>query len=277
MPSASLAVVLRAGAAAVALVLAGRAGAQQAPAQGGAAAASAADPSPAKLDAARAALAKWVETKTLIGKEKSDWTVGKSVMTERIDLVKQEIEAVRAKIAEADKSIAANEGTKAELAAQQATLSQTSAALQTAVTDLERRTKRLLARLPEVVRDRVALFSQRIPEQPQETKATLADRYANVISVLNEVNKFDREVSVSSEVRQLPDGRSAQVRVLYVGIGQAYYVTADGKTAGIGTAGGDGWVWTPADEHAAAIARSIAVHQNEQPAAFVGVPVRIQQ
>jgi hypothetical protein len=59
---------------------------------------------------------------------------------------------------------------------------------------------------------------------------------------LNEVNKFNREITVSSEVLTLSGGASAEVTALYVGIGKAYYVSRNGSAAGIGTASPDGWV-----------------------------------
>lgn len=50
----------------------------------------------------------------------------------------------------------------------------------------------------------------------------------------NELNKFQREVTVTSEVRQLADGTSAEVTVLYIGVSCAFYASADGRAAGLG-------------------------------------------
>lgn len=75
---------------------------------------------------------------------------------------------------------------------------------------------------------------------------SLSERFLNVVGVLNEVNKFQREVTVTSEVRKLAEtGSSAEVTAVYVGIGQGYYTTANGKSAGIGNATATGWEWTP--------------------------------
>ena len=56
---------------------------------------------------------------------------------------------------------------------------------------------------------------------------TIAERYQNVVGVLNEVNKFNQDIHVVSELMELPDQPSvkAQVRAIYFGLGQAYYVT----------------------------------------------------
>lgn len=232
---------------------------------------------PQQLDTVRAALEKWVETRNLISRERADWVVGRGVLAERLDMIKREIETVRGRIAETDKSIAANDKAKSDLTTRKMALEEASTALRETANGVEQRTLALLPRLPESLQERVRPYSQRIPLEPAKAEKTpLSERFASVVSVLNEVNKFNREVSVESEVRALPDGRSARVRVLYVGVGQAYYVTSTQDAAGVGSAGPNGWVWTAANDQAPAIARAIAMHQNEQPAAFVGLPLRIQ-
>jgi hypothetical protein len=105
---------------------------------------------------------------------------------------------------------------------------------------------------------------------------SLGERFVNVLGVLNEVSKFNGDITVRSELRPLPDGSSAEVQLLYVGLGQAYYATSDGGSAGVGRPGAEGWIWESADEHAPGIAEAIAILKNEQVPAYVPLPVRIQ-
>ncbi|MCG8432352.1 MAG: DUF3450 domain-containing protein, partial [Candidatus Omnitrophica bacterium] len=113
------------------------------------------------------------------------------------------------------------------------------------------------------------------PERPDETKLSLGERFQNIVGVLNEVSKFNREITLASEVRNLPDGTSAEVTTIYVGIGKAYYVNNKGDIAGIGSASENGWRWRTANEAAPEIARAIAILKNEQAAAFTQLPVEI--
>jgi hypothetical protein len=83
-------------------------------------------------------------------------------------------------------------------------------------------------------------------------------------------------MTVASEVRSLPDGTSAVVTALYVGLGHAYYVGVEGRIAGVGTPSPDGWVWRPANDAAPAIAEAIAILSNEKPAGFVRLPLRVE-
>ena len=235
-----------------------------------------ADMTDGDVDKTRAALEKWVETRRIISQEKRDFELGREMLTERIELVQREIESLRGKIGEADKSITEADKKRAELLEENEKLKEASASLSGTVIKLEARIKEFLKRLPDPIRERVKPLSQRFPENPDETKLSLGERFQNIVGVLNEVNKFNREITVTSEVRKLPDGTSAQVTALYIGIGQAYYVNGKRDVAGIGTASPEGWVWTPANKAAAGIAKAIAILKNETEAAFVQLPIEIQ-
>ena len=223
----------------------------------------------------RSVLEKWVETRRVISKERRDWRLGRQVLEDRIRLVKREIEALRTRIGEAEASIAEADEKRAGLVEENEQLKRSSAALDGTVEELERRTTELLARVPDPVRERVRPLSQRFPEDPDETKLSLAQRFQNVVGVLNEVNKAHREVTVASEVRTIRGGLTAEVAAIYLGIGQGYYVSTNGDAAGVGSSSADGWTWTPADDAAAEIARAIAILKNEQIAEFVRLPIRI--
>lgn len=234
------------------------------------------DPIPReKVDDTRAVLEKWVETRRLIAKEKRDWALGKEVLHDRIDLVKREIETLRKRIKDAEDNIADADKKRSELVEENERKKEISKSLSETVLNLEGRTQVLLKRLPDPIRERVKPLSQRLPEDPKETKLSLSERFQNVVGILNEVNKFNREITVISEVRTLGQGTTAEVTSLYVGIGQAYYVSANHKAAGVGVATADGWVWKAANEAAPQIAEAIAIMKNEKPAGFVQVPVRV--
>ncbi len=227
------------------------------------------------VDGVRATLEKWVESQKVISQEQRDWALGKEMINERIDLVQQEMDALKEKIADAEKSISEADKKRAGLVEDNEKLQAASSALDGTVLSLEQNTKTLINRLPDPIRDRIKPLSQRIPDDVKETKLSLAERFQNIVGILNEVNKFSREITLTSEVRSLEDGTSAEVTALYVGIGQAYYASADGKLAGTGTASADGWIWTANNGVAAEVMNAIAILKNEQVASFVQLPVEI--
>lgn len=224
----------------------------------------------------RAVLEELTQTQRTLSGEKRDWALSRELLRDRIDMVQREIEARRASIADATAGITETDGKIAELTAENERLKQASAAFHARIVALEGRVRTLLTRLPEPIRDRVKVLSQRLPADSNATDLSLSERYQYVVGILNEINKFQREVAVTSEVRELEDGTSAEVTALYVGLGQAYYVTFDGLHAGVGRPGDAGWVWTPANESAPAVQRAVAIVKGEEGAAFVPLPVRIE-
>lgn len=237
------------------------------------------------LSDARSALQQWVETRRVIANEKRDWTLGREMLSNRTELLTAEIEGLVEKTDEADRTISQTDDKIGALESDKATLENALASLDGMIRQLEQRTLALLKRLPDPVRDRVRPLSQQIPVPDEsgaiETRLSVPARFANVIGVLNEVNRSNREVSVTSEVRTLPDGTTAEVTALYVGVAYGYYSGANGTIAGVGRppapgANADGWVWTPANDAADRIAAAIAIVQNEQVAEFVQLPVTVQ-
>lgn len=225
------------------------------------------------LEDSRQALQDWVQTRQLISQEKHEWVQGRELLKGRVDLVQREIQTIQERTQEAQDSMDGASKQREELVLENETLKVSSEAFLTDVKRLEARMRGLLGRLPQPLVERVSSLSQRIPAEGAETKLGLSDRYLNIVGILNEVDRFHREVTLTSEVHELPGGKTAEVAVMYVGLGQAYYVTNGGDHAGIGTASSEGWVWTPADKFAKEISKAIAILKNEEIAQFVCLPV----
>lgn len=227
---------------------------------------------------ARASLEQMVATRRQISAERRDWELGRVLLQERIELAQREIAALRARAQESRASLAETERKHAELQAEAQRRRQAAQTMAEAVAGLEQRTLQLLARLPDPIREHVRSLSQRLPGAGEGAVPGLIERYRNLVGILNEVDKFHRLITRSTELRELGDGSQGQVTVtaLYLGISFGCYVSGDGRTAGVGSAGADGWVWTRNDQIAGAVQRAVAMLANEQPAEFIEVPVRIQ-
>jgi hypothetical protein len=224
----------------------------------------------------REALERWVETKRLICKEWQDWRTEKALLDDRIQLVRRETESLKEatglitnNIVEADQKLAESTAKIDELKAATAGLGQD-------IVRIESGVLALLARVPTPISERVKPLSQRIPGPGAETRMGLSERFQNVIGILNEVNKFSREITVTSEVRDQPDGGKAEVSVVYLGLARAYYCNASSGLAGIGRPGPEGWIWEPRNDLAQVVADTIAIYRNEKPAGYVLLPGVVQ-
>lgn len=221
----------------------------------------------------RTAIETWVETRRILSRETQEWRVAREVLDGRADLLAREVETIEKQIAQTTNEIGELDVKLAEARAQRERLVAATAGLDESIAALERRVRALLPRVPAPLRERVEPLSQRIPAEGAASPASLAERFQNVIGVLNEMQKFAREIQVTSEVRDFGDGGRVEVTVLYVGLAQAYFVNPAGTVAGVGRPGPHGWSWERDDELAPAVQEAIAVYRNERPAVYVRLPV----
>jgi hypothetical protein len=230
---------------------------------------------PPSLKETRLVMGKWIETQQIISKERNDWQQGKEILTNRLDLMRREITGIEEKIKQAEQSVAETAAKKSELLAQEEALQSATGQLASAVTKLEADVRRLFKSLPEPLTTKLQPLYQRIPEDAGNTRVTVAERFQNVLGILTELNKANTEITVDYEVRNLEGGKPSEVRVMYVGLTQAYYVSARGE-AGIGRPTADGWKWEPSKAVADDVAMALEMIQGKQSPAFVPLPVKLQ-
>jgi hypothetical protein len=230
---------------------------------------------PASLDEMRLAMSKWIETQQIIAKERKDWQQSKEILTSRIDLVRKEITMLEQKIADAKSSADKAQQKRDELLAVNEVHKATNAQLVERVTSMEGEIRRLHAALPEPVQAKVQPLFNRIPADPANTRVSAAERFQNVLGILSEVNKQNSDIALAYEVRTLPGGKRSEVQALYIGLGQAYYVNADGD-AGIGRPSPEGWKWEPTAAVSRDLVMTLEILQGKHTPAFVPLPVVLQ-
>jgi hypothetical protein len=226
-------------------------------------------------DTTAAAFTKWIETRRLISQERVEWREGKESLQERAALLQREIDSVLEKTAQVKKDVAGLEKTLAETRAESEKARTTGAMLRDAATQLEGQLRPLVKRMPDPVRERTKPLTQRLPENSSDTKISSAERLQTVLGLLNELSKANSEIVLSTEIHTLPDGQRVEVKAVYVGLAQAYYVSAKGD-AGIGSPGNEGWDWKPDGSLAAGITDAIQIMQNKGTPRFIPLPVNIQ-
>ncbi len=224
----------------------------------------------------RSAMESWVETEKLISSEKADWRVDREILRDRIAVLTNETATLRAATAGINADYDSSAGKREEYAREDEKLKALSAALAAEIGQSEKRVTAMLKRVPSPIREKVRPLSQRIPEQPENSKAGLGERLQNVVGILNEINKFARDITVASEVMSLKDGESFEASVIYFGLGQGYYVNQLGTVAGYGMADADRWMWVENNRIGPAVSDLIAIHRNEKNAAYVILPIHVK-
>ena len=245
------------------------------------------DAPPKTLEDARLLMGKWIETQQIIAKERNDWEQGRQILDGRLKLVKDEIAALEEKIAKAEAAVKESTAARDTVQAESDALKVTATQLTTAVASLEAGVRRIFPTLPEPIRARLQPLAQRMPKEPTADAAatgeaeaktktvSVAERFQNVLGILNEVSKANTEISVNYEVRTLASGKPAEVRALYIGLAQAYFVSSSGE-AGIGRPTPEGWKWESSNAIAGDVLTALEIIQGKHTPAFVPLPVKIQ-
>lgn len=227
------------------------------------------------LQDSKTLLSKWMQTQQILSGELADWRIAKDVIRDRIDLTKSEIESIQTKTATADEEIAKADSDKKETVKKREELLAAIAAVKGALPVLETEVRGLHEVLPPHFQEKIAPIFQRIPPDPETTKISLAERFQNVIGILNEINKFNSEVSVVNEIRLLADGKPTEVQTIYLGLGGAYYIATNGEAAGVGKPGQKGWEWTPSNDLAKPLNEALAIMASKTKPKFVSIPAQV--
>ncbi len=230
---------------------------------------------PSTLQDTRLTMGKWIEIQQIISREQSEWQQGKEILLGRLELVKKEIATLEEKIGQAQSSVAEANRKRNDLLADNELLKAAGAQLTAVVTGMEADIRRLFPSLPEPIQTRLQPLYQRIPEDQATSRVSAAERFQNVLGILNDLNKANNEITVSYEVHTLSDGKPAEVQALYVGLAQAYYVSARGE-AGIGRPTSDGWKWEPSRVIGRDVLTALEILQGKQTPSFVALPVQLQ-
>ena len=227
---------------------------------------------PPTLEETRLTMDKWLETQQIISRERKDWQQGKEILLGRLELVKKEIATLDEKNKQAESSVTEANKKRSELLAENDQLTAAGAQLTGAVAGMEGEIRQMFKQLPEPIQTKLQPLYQRIPEDPSKTRVAAAERFQNVLGILNELNKTNNEITVSYEVHNLADGRPSEVKAIYVGLAQAYYVSVRGE-AGIGRPTADGWKWEPSKAVARDVLMALEILEGKQSPAFVPLPV----
>jgi hypothetical protein len=224
----------------------------------------------------RAYLEKWVQLRTLISEEENDWRADKESITSSIELIKGEMEGLEKAIEEAKENQSFAEQQRKEITNENDELKQAASAVGNQLAPLEEQILRLVQFFPRDLRKQIELLEQRVPRPGTAVRASTGERLQNIVGILSQVEKFNRSVTISTDVQTLPNGDNAQVDTVYLGLAAAFFVDGKGTYAGILTPSQGEWKSTPRPDLAPQIRAIVDIYRRDKLAEFVPVPVEIK-
>lgn len=228
-----------------------------------------------KLSETRDVLDKWVETRQIISEEKAEWRLEQSILSDTVMLLSNEVERLDTALEDLETSATAADEDRSELTAEKETLAGAAAVVESNIAGLETQIKRILPALPDPLINTIKPLIRRLPDDSADTQLSLGERVQNIVGILSQTDKFNTNLTATSESREIEGGKVVEVRTLYWGLAMAYYVDASGEYAGIGYPGPDGWEWPQIEGKGAEINRLLEIFEGSGEIQFVEVPARI--
>jgi len=226
----------------------------------------------------KAKMEQWVETRQLVSEERTEWQADRETLRATRDLLKQRRAALQTEIAELEGSSTTADDERRELMLERGEYQRSAALLADEIRGMEEKVLALAPRLPEPLQQKLEPLLVQIPENPETTKVQLGPRLLNVLGVLSQSEKFNSTATFVGETRPVEGGQKVSVRTLYWGLGEAIYVDRQGRLAGTGRPGPDGWIFTSNDEIADEARLLLDIYEgNVDTIGFVTLPAEIDR
>jgi hypothetical protein len=219
-------------------------------------------------------IGEWVQTQRILSEENARWRQDKALLTQSILLLEEEAQLLGARIEDWVVSNERSARDRRVLVAEIEQFRAGSAEAEELVTRLQSALEDLRPMLPRPLQARTEPLFARFGlagGRPDD----FAPRLQAVVGILGEVNRFQKNVTLAREAMEVEEGVRWEVRTLYLGLGQAFFVDKHERVAGVGRPGLDGWEWARNDGLASSVGRAVAVIEGRRPAEFIQLPVEV--
>ena len=229
-----------------------------------------------RIAEAREGIQKWVETRQVISKERSDWTIQKDYLLSSKALLEEGLVGIQEKLDALANEESVADTKRAKLKEQKDALDAATGSVKAKIGTLEVQLRGIINYFPDVLKTQIEPLIRRIPEDPMNPgRMTISERLMNIVGIVQQANKFNGTPQLYPETVQF-SGEEIQVDVLYWGMGIAFFVDQKGQYAGYKYPTADGWKSMEMDGYAANIRELIDMYQRKNPEIlFVEVPVAI--
>ncbi len=212
----------------------------------------------------------WVDTRKTISVERSEWQAEKTTLEGLNQIRRKESEQLGEFAAAARERVTELAGKREDFATEEQQLKAWRKALETEIEEFEKRLRPLVSQFPPPLRAEVNEAAIRL--EAIDTTAPLQNRVRDILLVVQAWQDFHNSITLDSELREI-DGQKREVKLLYLGMSQAFFVDTSGRYAGFGVPTAEGWKWSEEKALAPRIQLAIEVHSRSETPQFVRLPV----
>lgn len=216
----------------------------------------------------RETISKIVDVQTTESEERSEWKSRKAEFAALLELHARELKLLDEELAKAGNSASGHEEATAEMKSDIESLKKTRSLTSEAVARNIPRITEIAKRFPSPLRKEAEteianLESWKPSDEPR-------DALRSILDVLAKAEQFNRRLTRTTEILE---GR--EVEVLYLGLGQAFYMDLKDK-AGIGQPGSTQWEWKSKPEIRAELTKALEALDKKRPPTMVTLPLEIR-
>ncbi|MGF1531913.1 MAG: DUF3450 family protein [Puniceicoccaceae bacterium] len=214
-----------------------------------------------------------IDVRKVISQTRADWLEEKEVVNDMVSLLRDEKRRLEQRVEALEEDSTETDALRSSLNAEREELLAVNRTLSEVLPELESSVRSLLPLLPDPLIADLSSLLQRLPTS-EESKLPLSQRLLTVVGILNRIDKFNSEISVISEIRQV-ETKSLEVKTIYFGLAAAYFASPASDYAGLGQPGEDGWQWSTEKSLSKPIQDLIRTYEGTREAVFTQLPISI--
>lgn len=228
----------------------------------------------------------WLNLEIQKGQLQSSWNLREQDLEQRLNLMDIELRRLNEVAAQRVEAVSDVDQRRADLLQKQETLEQEQASMTEQLKKTHLRIRSLMPRLPPPLQTEWQTQIDFVAEDA----ASNSEKLERMLTLFKMAEEFDSRIALHrGELNIDGEGQNSllvQVNQIYLGVGQGWYVSDDGKLYGYGRATPQGWKWWHGEAasaeigkplHAAQITEVYGMLQNPTAADFVSLPVKINQ
>lgn len=212
----------------------------------------------------------WLNTERSTVQLESDWQLEQALLSQRIHLLTQQNQQLQKLIDSAHHTADELTQQRQQLLLEQTQLEQDVAQYEQSEPKIIYLLQQQLAAAPPYLQQQLMAQLAQLTEKKQ-----LNHKYQLITDVLKQLSKNRELIQVKKGLIQLSQG-PLMAEQLYLGNSQAWFITADKSTSGIGFATQAGWQWLPQEGYEDEISTAIQRAKNLTPDQLILLPVQLE-
>lgn len=218
------------------------------------------------IELTREMIAKWVDTRNQITAAEADWKSEQRILQNQVELLERELAELEEEIEQAEEDTDAAAAQRQELAAQRDELQTSIDTIEGVIGKYEAELRAIVPYLPAPLTEELDTLISKLPNPDVDKRPpAIGERVVVVVTILNQIDKFNNQVTLKTQTYELDDGKRINVSVLYYGLAQAFFADESGVIGGLMRPAEGGWEWIEQNAIAPAVRSAVAEYKKEEP------------